>query len=134
MALGRRIAAFGGIALYTLALDRLRARTEFRYVTRVSCHARHDGGCRRDDRSLRAGDRLTFIAVTMRSWSTNAVTVIFSIAPAIAPVIGGWIQVVAGWRAVFRMLTALGCILDGDGAPYAAGDASGPARRVAERS
>jgi len=38
----------------------------------------------------------------------SAVTMIFSVAPAIAPLIGGWIHVAFGWRAVFGFLAALG--------------------------
>ena len=33
------------------------------------------------------------------------VKLVFSLAPAIAPVAGGWLQVLAGWRAVFVFLT-----------------------------
>ena len=38
----------------------------------------------------------------------SAVTMIFSVAPAIAPLIGGWIHVAFGWRAVFGFLAVLG--------------------------
>jgi DHA1 family bicyclomycin/chloramphenicol resistance-like MFS transporter len=41
----------------------------------------------------------------------SAVTIIFSLAPAIAPVVGGWIHVGYGWRAVFWLLAALGLAL-----------------------
>jgi MFS transporter, DHA1 family, multidrug resistance protein len=38
----------------------------------------------------------------------SAVTMIFSVAPALAPVLGGWIHVAFGWRAVFGFLFVLG--------------------------
>lgn len=38
----------------------------------------------------------------------NTVTMFFSLAPAIAPVVGGWIYVGFGWRAVFVLLALLG--------------------------
>jgi DHA1 family bicyclomycin/chloramphenicol resistance-like MFS transporter len=38
----------------------------------------------------------------------SVVTMIFSIAPAIAPLVGGWIHVAFGWRAVFGFLAVLG--------------------------
>jgi len=38
----------------------------------------------------------------------SVVTMIFSVAPAIAPLIGGWIHVAFGWRAVFGFLAVLG--------------------------
>lgn len=41
----------------------------------------------------------------------SAVTMVFSIAPALAPIIGGWIHVLAGWRAVFAFLTLFGLTL-----------------------
>jgi MFS transporter, DHA1 family, multidrug resistance protein len=37
-------------------------------------------------------------------------TMIFSIAPAIAPVIGGWVHVAYGWRAVFAVMVICGII------------------------
>lgn len=39
------------------------------------------------------------------------ITMIFGIAPAIAPVIGGWIHVALGWRSVFGFMVLLGLAL-----------------------
>lgn len=39
------------------------------------------------------------------------VTVMFALAPAVAPILGGWIFVELGWRAVFGFLTLLGVAL-----------------------
>lgn len=41
----------------------------------------------------------------------SLVTMIFGIAPAIAPVIGGWLQNAVGWRAIFWFLTFYGLVL-----------------------
>ena len=41
----------------------------------------------------------------------SLVTMIFGIAPAIAPVIGGWLQDAVGWRAIFWFLTIYGTVL-----------------------
>ncbi len=41
----------------------------------------------------------------------SVVTMIFSVAPAIAPIIGGWIHVAFGWRAVFGFLCVFGFAL-----------------------
>jgi DHA1 family bicyclomycin/chloramphenicol resistance-like MFS transporter len=41
----------------------------------------------------------------------SAVTMIFGIAPAIAPVIGGWIHVLLGWRSVFGFMVCIGAAL-----------------------
>jgi MFS transporter, DHA1 family, multidrug resistance protein len=41
----------------------------------------------------------------------SLVTLIFGVAPAVAPIIGGWIHVLSGWRAVFAFLVLLGLAL-----------------------
>jgi MFS transporter, DHA1 family, multidrug resistance protein len=41
----------------------------------------------------------------------SMVTLFFGLAPAIAPVIGGWLFAELGWRSVFWFLTAVGAIL-----------------------
>jgi MFS transporter, DHA1 family, multidrug resistance protein len=41
----------------------------------------------------------------------SQVTIYFGVAPAIAPVIGGWLFVHAGWHAIFWFLTAIGVAL-----------------------
>ena len=40
-------------------------------------------------------------------------TVCFVLAPVIAPWLGGWLYVAAGWRSTFVVLAALGCVLLG---------------------
>jgi DHA1 family bicyclomycin/chloramphenicol resistance-like MFS transporter len=40
----------------------------------------------------------------------SATTMIFSVAPAIAPIIGGWVHVAFGWRAVFAVMVICGVI------------------------
>ena len=41
----------------------------------------------------------------------SQVTIYFGVAPAIAPIVGGWLFVHMGWHAVFWFLTAVGVIL-----------------------
>ncbi len=41
----------------------------------------------------------------------SVITMIFGIAPAIAPVIGGWIHVALGWRSVFGFMVFIGLAL-----------------------
>ena len=43
----------------------------------------------------------------------SLVTMIFGIAPAVAPVIGGWLQEWFGWRSIFLFLTAYGLTMLG---------------------
>lgn len=39
------------------------------------------------------------------------ITMVFAIAPAVAPLVGGWLQVEYGWRSVFIFLTLVGVLL-----------------------
>jgi len=41
----------------------------------------------------------------------SMVTLFFGLAPAVAPVIGGWLFTALGWRSIFWFLTAVGAIL-----------------------
>ncbi|MDA8454776.1 multidrug effflux MFS transporter [Acidovorax sp. GBBC 3334] len=41
----------------------------------------------------------------------SQVTIYFGVAPAVAPIVGGWLFVHAGWHSVFWFLTAVGAIL-----------------------
>src|SRR5690606_17674122 len=41
----------------------------------------------------------------------SSMMLVFSLAPAVAPIIGGWVHVSLGWRWVFGMLVVLGGIL-----------------------
>jgi DHA1 family bicyclomycin/chloramphenicol resistance-like MFS transporter len=41
----------------------------------------------------------------------SQVTIFFGVAPAIAPVLGGWLFVHAGWHAIFWALAAIGALL-----------------------
>jgi MFS transporter, DHA1 family, multidrug resistance protein len=38
-------------------------------------------------------------------------TVVFGLAPVLAPILGGWLEVVLGWRSVFGFLSAFGFLL-----------------------
>jgi DHA1 family bicyclomycin/chloramphenicol resistance-like MFS transporter len=40
----------------------------------------------------------------------NLTTMIFGLAPAVAPIIGGWVHVAFGWRAVFAVMVVCGVI------------------------
>jgi len=59
----------------------------------------------------------------------SAVTMVFSVAPAVAPIVGGWIHVLAGWRAVFAFLALFGAVLWFAGFRLLA-ESHPPARRV----
>ena len=40
----------------------------------------------------------------------SVTTMIFSIAPAVAPIVGGWAHVAFGWRAVFAFMVLCGVV------------------------
>ena len=48
----------------------------------------------------------------------SQVTIFFGIAPAIAPVMGGWLFVHLGWHSIFWLLVAVGLLLFGINARY----------------
>ncbi len=48
----------------------------------------------------------------------SLVTLFFGLAPAVAPVIGGWLFTAIGWRSIFWFLAALGLILIVTGARF----------------
>ena len=48
----------------------------------------------------------------------SLVTLFFGLAPAVAPVIGGWLFTELGWRAIFWFLGALGVVLIASGARF----------------
>jgi MFS transporter, DHA1 family, multidrug resistance protein len=39
------------------------------------------------------------------------ITMVFALGPAVAPMLGGWLQLAFGWRAVFAFLTLYGAVL-----------------------
>ena len=48
----------------------------------------------------------------------SLVTLFFGLAPAVAPVIGGWLFLGLGWRSIFWFLAALGVVLIATGARF----------------
>jgi len=48
----------------------------------------------------------------------SLVTLFFGLAPAVAPVIGGWLFIALGWRSIFWFLAALGLLLIVTGARF----------------
>lgn len=104
-ALGRRVVVIWGLMLYALASlactfsSSFAALLAFRALQGMTAGAGLTVG-RAIVRDLYEGPEAQRLM--------NAVTMIFSVAPALAPVLGGWIHAVFGWRAVFFFLFALG--------------------------
>ena len=61
-------------------------------------------------------------------------TMIFGIAPAVAPIIGGWVHVAFGWRAVFAVMVICGVVFTISAVVEAAGDASARGAHSVQRA
>jgi DHA1 family bicyclomycin/chloramphenicol resistance-like MFS transporter len=107
-ALGRRPIVIGGLALYTLASMACAFAPTFATLLIF-----------RGVQGMVAGTGMVVGRAVVRDLHEGpqaqrlmaAITMIFSIAPAIAPVIGGWIHVALGWRGVFAFMVLLGLVL-----------------------
>ena len=107
-ALGRRRVVIGGLILYTIGS--------------VGCWLAPNFGVLLGFRVLQgiaAGIGPTVARAVVRDLFDGAnaqrlmsnMMLVFSIAPAAAPIIGGWVHVAFGWRSVFGMLVVLGAVL-----------------------
>jgi len=106
-ALGRRPVMIAGMALYTVGsiACTLAPNYEFLLLARVVQGMTAGVGVvigRAVIRDLYEGPRAQKLMAST--------TMIFSIAPAIAPIIGGWVQVAFGWRAVFAVMVICGVL------------------------
>lgn len=107
-ALGRRQVVIGGLVLYT--------------VGSVGCLLAPNFGllllCR-VLQGMAAGIGPTVSRAIVRDFFEGAhaqrlmssMMLVFSLAPAVAPIVGGWLHVAFGWRSVFGMLVAIGAAL-----------------------
>lgn len=107
-ALGRRPVVIFGLLVYTLASIGCVFAPTFAVLL-----------CARAVQGMAAGIGPTVARAVVRDLYEgpnaqrlmSAMMMIFSIAPAAAPVIGGWIHVALGWRAVFGLMVTLGVLL-----------------------
>lgn len=105
---GRRPVVLGGIALFTLASagcalsESIGALVFFRFLQGMSTGA--------GVVVSRAVIRDMFPPQQAQKVMSQ-VTIYFGIAPAVAPIIGGWVFVHLGWHSVFWLLTVLGILL-----------------------
>src|SRR5579871_3149569 len=107
-ALGRRPVILGGLCIYTLASVGCTLAPSFAVLLLF-----------RALQGLSAGVGMIVGRAVIRDLYDgphaqrllSLVTMIFGFAPAVAPVIGGWIHVAFGWRAVFGFMTLVGAAL-----------------------
>jgi DHA1 family bicyclomycin/chloramphenicol resistance-like MFS transporter len=107
-ALGRRRVILTGMVVYTLAslgctlAPNFPALLAFRFVQGVTAGSGQIVGRAivRDRYSGAEAQRLM-----------SAIVMIFGLGPALAPIIGGWVHVLLGWRAVFGTMALFGGVL-----------------------
>jgi len=107
-ALGRRPIVLGGLLVYSAGSIACAAAPSFAWLLTFRAVQGMSAGVgmavgRAIVRDLHEGPE------AQRLMST--ITMIFGIAPAIAPVIGGWIHVAFGWRSVFGFMVCIGVAL-----------------------
>jgi DHA1 family bicyclomycin/chloramphenicol resistance-like MFS transporter len=106
-ALGRRPVMIAGMALYTVGSIACTAAQNYEQLLLARIIQGMTAGVgvvigRAVIRDLYEGPRAQKLMA--------ATTMIFSIAPAIAPIIGGWVHVAFGWRGVFAVMVICGVI------------------------
>jgi DHA1 family bicyclomycin/chloramphenicol resistance-like MFS transporter len=107
-ALGRRRVVIGGLVMYTIgSIGCLLAPT---FGTLLAFRVLQGMAAGIGPSVSRAVVRDLFDGPAAQKLMSSMVMV-FSLAPAIAPVIGGWVHVALGWRWVFGMLVVLGGLL-----------------------
>jgi DHA1 family bicyclomycin/chloramphenicol resistance-like MFS transporter len=107
-ALGRRQVVIGGLVLYTIgSIGCFVAPT---FGTLLACRVLQGTAAGIGPTVARAVVRDAFDGHNAQRLMSSMMLV-FSIAPAVAPIIGGWVHVALGWRSVFGMLVVLGAAL-----------------------
>ena len=107
-ALGRRQVVIGGLVLYTIgSIGCFVAPT---FGTLLACRVLQGMAAGIGPTVARAVVRDAFDGHNAQRLMSSMMLV-FSIAPAVAPIIGGWVHVALGWRSVFGMLVVLGAAL-----------------------
>ena len=107
-ALGRRRIVIGGLVLYTIGSIGCLFAPNFGVLLGFRVLQGIAAGI--GPTVARAVVRDLFEGANAQRLMSNMMLV-FSIAPAIAPIIGGWVHVAFGWRSVFGMLVVLGLVL-----------------------
>jgi DHA1 family bicyclomycin/chloramphenicol resistance-like MFS transporter len=107
-ALGRRQVVIGGLVLYTIgSIGCFVAPT---FGTLLACRVLQGTAAGIGPTVARAVVRDAFDGHNAQRLMTSMMMV-FSVAPAVAPIIGGWVHVALGWRSVFGMLVVMGAAL-----------------------
>lgn len=104
-ALGRRRVVIGGLVLYTIGSIGCFLAPTFGIL--LMCRVLQGLAAGIGPTVARAVVRDLFEGANAQRLMSS-VMMVFSLAPAVAPIIGGWVHVALGWRWVFGMLVVLG--------------------------
>jgi DHA1 family bicyclomycin/chloramphenicol resistance-like MFS transporter len=104
-ALGRRTVVLGGLTLYTIGSLGCVFAPNFGLL--LFCRVLQGMAAGIGSTVARAVVRDLFDGPAAQKLMSSMVLV-FSLAPAVAPVLGGWLHVTLGWRSVFAFLLAMG--------------------------
>jgi MFS transporter, DHA1 family, multidrug resistance protein len=107
-ALGRRRVVLGGLALYTTGAVGCFVAPTFGLL--LFCRVLQGTAAGIGSTVARAIVRDLFEGASAQRLMSS-IMFVFSLAPAVAPIIGGWLHVTFGWRSVFGMLLAIGLTL-----------------------
>lgn len=106
-ALGRRTVVLGGLALYTTGSVGCVFAPDFGML--LFCRVLQGMAAGIGSTVARAVARDLFEGPAAQKL-LSSMLLVFSLAPAVAPIIGGWLHVTWGWRSVFGLLLAMGLI------------------------
>jgi DHA1 family bicyclomycin/chloramphenicol resistance-like MFS transporter len=107
-ALGRRQVVIGGLVLYTVGSLGCLLAPNFGLL--LFCRVLQGMAAGLGPTVSRAVVRDLFEGAHAQRLMSSMMLV-FSLAPAVAPILGGWLHVAFGWRSVFGMLVAIGVVL-----------------------
>ncbi|WP_281255017.1 multidrug effflux MFS transporter [Noviherbaspirillum humi] len=105
---GRRPIILGSLAIYTVASVGAALAPSFGWLLAFRCV-----------QGLAAGGGAVISRAVVRDRASGAeaqqvlayMMMVFGLAPAIAPILGGWLHVTLGWRSVFWFLAAFGLLM-----------------------
>ncbi len=107
-ALGRRPVILGGVALYFAASIGASFASSFSFLLLCRLVQGMSAGAGMVVGRAMVRDRFSGPeAQTVMAY----MTVVFGLAPVVAPILGGWLEVVLGWRSVFGFLALFGFLL-----------------------
>ncbi len=105
---GRRPVLLSGLALYVLASIGAACAPSFGWLLAFRILQGSVAGAGSVIGQAVVRDRLSGVAAQR---ALSSILTVFGLAPAIAPILGGWLQAAFGWRAIFIFLALFGAMM-----------------------